>query len=167
MHLATFLQWLSSSSNASVQWVLFQVICWVAFFVETGPWILEATDDALQALLPSANRRKRRYSQSLKEEVAKAAAEGSHGRSARQVLENMSRFQRRIVSAAAGKANSWIDLRLARYWAAALELSRGGGLHVFGLALDATRAGGKDMLFSCLYFPEVGKGFWLPPQDPL
>ena len=109
MHLATFLQWLSSSSNDLVQWVLFQVICWVAFFVETGPWILEATDDALQAPLPSANRRMRRYSQSLKEEVAKAAAEGSHGRSARQVLENMSRFQRRIVSGAAGEAKGRND----------------------------------------------------------
>lgn len=103
----------------------------------------------------------------LNEEVANMASHGGHGRSAAAVLANMDRFQRSLVQKSCKMANSWIDLRLARYWAHVLKVCRTPGLQVYGLAMDQTRAGGKDMLYTCLFLPELGQGCWLPPQDSL
>ena len=51
----------------------------------------------MEAPLPFGTRRKRRISGALKEAVARAAAIGSHGRTGAQVLQNMSRYQRRLM----------------------------------------------------------------------
>jgi hypothetical protein len=53
---------------------------------------------------------------------------------------------------------------LAAYWAAAQTLATRVQRPVFGLAWDATRVDGKEMLFSALFFCSLLKGFWLPPQ---
>lgn len=165
MPLCQFLAWLSEGSKATTQWLHFQVMCWLAFYLEQGTWMQGSSTDPLQAPIPSANRRKRRYSKLLQEAVAKEAAEGGHGRSARAVLENMSHFQRKRCKLAAKSANKWVDGRLARYWDACKQTCRTPGLSVFGVAADQTRAGQRDMLFSCLYLTEVRKACWLPPQD--
>ena len=79
----------------------------------------------------------------------------------------MDRFQRSLVQTSCKMANSWNDLRLARYWAHVRNVSRTLVLKSIGLALDQTRAGGKDMLYTCMFLPELGQGCWLPPHDSI
>eukprot|EP00974_Lingulodinium_polyedra_P119953 11173145-Lingulodinium_polyedra.AAC.1 len=77
----------------------------------------------------------------------------------------MNLFQQRALIKYAKHANQWLDRRVSRYWQAIQDTCRVPGLNVFGLALDQTRAGQKDMLFTALYLPELHKGCWLPPQE--
>jgi hypothetical protein len=48
------------------------------------------------------------------------------------------------------------------HWHHLRAVFRAPELRIYSLALDATRAAGKDMLFQTLYAPEVGVGAWLP-----
>eukprot|EP00974_Lingulodinium_polyedra_P013300 1289499-Lingulodinium_polyedra.AAC.1 len=60
--------------------------------------------------------------------------------------------------------NDFVKDRVALYWHVAQSSLAGSVGPVLSFVSDATRAGGKDFLFSALYSPRGGFGFWLPPQ---
>eukprot|EP00974_Lingulodinium_polyedra_P075586 7323957-Lingulodinium_polyedra.AAC.1 len=53
---------------------------------------------------------------------------------------------------------------MARYLEATRKAFQGAQQPIWSVAWDATRAGGKDLLFSCLWHPASGLAAWLPPQ---
>jgi hypothetical protein len=79
----------------------------------------------------------------------------------------MHRFTRHCskkLSKSGRKANKYLLQRVKGHWHHLRAVFRAPELRIYSLALDATRAAGKDMLFQTLYAPEVGVGAWLPPQ---
>jgi len=165
MGVASFLLCLYSSRSVQVTGILVQALAYLAFYIEQGAVLQALSEDPLEAPLPFGTRRKRRISGALKEAVARAVAIGSHGRTGAQVLQNMSRYQRRLMGASR-KANDWTRHRVARYWQHVQAFCLSARCSTYALSMDATRAGFKDMLFSAMFLPEVRKAFWLPPQEP-
>ena len=96
--------------------------------------------------------------------MAKLAAEGDLGRSGRAVMQAVGRLKGMKRKFAEHHANEYTKLRVARYWKMVKDTfgeRQGRTLH---LASDATRAGGKECLFSCAFCPSLLKAAWLPPQ---
>ena len=72
--------------------------------------------------------------------------------------------QRKGIERREHNANEFVFLRMARYLEATRAAFRGLRTQVWSVSWDATRAGGKDLLFSCLWNAEAGVGAWLNPQ---
>ena len=147
--------------------LLRQLVLWVAFLLQGGAWIQEASADHLVAPLPMGNTRRRDIPFRVRDAVGEAAGGGQLGRSGRAVMAVMHRFARHCskkLSKSGRKANQYLLERAKGYWHHLRATFRAPECRIYSLALDATRAAGKDMLFQTLYVPEVGVGAWLPPQ---
>ena len=118
----------------------------------------------LQAPLPRVQKRARRLSKHLKDAIAQAAADRSVAPSGARVLQQMHRWKGVLKRIRCAHGNLYVWGHLAAYWAAAQTLATRVQRPVFGLAWDATRVDGKEMLFSALFFCSLLKWFWLPPQ---
>ena len=163
MPVATFLAWTFKAASAAVRVACRQLVLFLALMLERGAWLEAASRDPLDAALPVASVKRRRISREVKDRVAEAGSEGQLGQSGRQVLQIMGRWGR-WQQQAFKTANSFLPGRVAAYWQAGQEAFRAGGGPVLSLSWDATRAGGKEMLFSCIWSPALQKGMWLPPQ---
>jgi len=147
--------------------LLWQLVLWVSFLLERGAWIQGASTDHLAAPLPMGNTRRRNIPFRVRDAVGEAAGGGQLGRSGRAVMAAMHRFTRHCskkLSKSGRKANQYLLQRVKGYWHHLRAVFRAPECRIYSLALDATRAAGKDMLFQTLYVPEVGVGAWLPPQ---
>jgi hypothetical protein len=149
--------------------LLWQLVLWVSFLLEGGAWILLASTDHLGAPLPMGNTRRRDIPFRVRDAVGEAAGGGQLGRSGRAVMAVMHRFTRHCskkLAKSGRKANQYLLQRVKGYWHNLRAAFRAPECRIYSLALDATRAAGKDMLFQTLYVPELGIGGWLPPQAP-
>ena len=165
MPVAKALLWLSSGNAPMVQYLYRQLLCFLAFLIERRtPWLRAASADFLQAPLPRGKKRTRRLSKHLKDAIAQAAADRSVAPSGARVLQQMHRWKGVLKRIRCGHANLNVWGHLAAYWTAAQTLATRVQRPAFGLAWDATRVDGKEMLFSALFFCSLLKGFWLPPQ---
>ena len=147
--------------------LLWQLVLWASFLLVGGAWIKEASGDHLVAPLPMGNARRRDIPFRVRDAVGEAAGTGQLGRSGRAVMVAMHRFSRHCskqLAKSGKKANQYLLKRVKGYWHHLRAVFRAPECRIYSLALDATRAAGKDMLFQTLYVREIGVGAWLPPQ---
>ena len=80
------------------------------------------------------------------------------------VMRRFSRHCFKQLSKSGREANQYLLERMKGYWHNIRAMFGAPECRIYSLALDATRAAGKDMLFQTLYVPEIGAAAWLPPQ---
>ena len=141
-----------------------QLVCSLSVVVEHSSWLQQSTTDHLQSPLPSGPYKRRRITVEVKHAVARAAAEGSVARNATGVMAVVQRLRGYRKRKREGKANSFVYDRVALYWAVVRAMFQQAIRPVFSLTMDATRAGGRDMLYSAVYCQSLGLAAWLPPQ---
>ena len=74
--------------------LLGQLACWLAKVVEHSPWIKEASSDPLDTPVVQGPIRARIVEAQFKQAVAKMAARPDPGRSSREVVATIDRFQK-------------------------------------------------------------------------
>ena len=138
----------------------------LAFDMEAGPWWARMSTDAIHdAPVPLAVARARRVDPNLRSQLGKEAGKGTLARTGGKsvvLLQRVRKWKVKALGRAVGEAG--VESRVAWYWTGGQEFFSPDKCHVLSVALDATRMSGRDTLYLAAYSPELGKGFWLPPQ---
>ena len=122
----------------------------ISFLLDRSVWLRGASDNVLDTGVPEGTHKRRRIAARVMEGVARAAGTGELGRSGSKVMQSLWK-QRKGICQREENANRFQLLRMARYFEAAQRTFRQPSTEVWSVAWDATRAGGKDLLFSCLW----------------
>ena len=130
-------------------------------------WDACCTDALLSASVPTGAKRARRLDPLLVDALGKMAGEGVLARSGSAASANMHRFRRFTKKQLANStANTAAGRRAYVYWQAGQRAFSADRVRVVSMALDGSRMGGRDALFSCLYSPRQEVAVWCPPQAP-
>lgn len=163
--LWVFVRFLAISVEDPLRLLLRQVLAWLAFLIEGGTWLCEASDDPLDGPCPHGVYRARTIDDQLRERIAEASSSG--GPSNAKMVESLQRWGIRKIHIAGKTALSFGGYRVTRYWQACMQLFKKALPVVLCLVMDATRVGKKDMLITAAYDPRRKKAMWLPPQVPV
>ena len=165
MTVAASLCWLAACPTRGVHFLFQQLLRIVAWMIDWSPWLLGATANVVHAPLPRGPVRARRIPGHLKNEIARAAAEGHLAESGAKVMTIMRWRPGWMAMAGSTKAaNRFTRTRVAVYWRAVRAALAASPLRHYSLAWDGTRAGMREVLVAALWSPALRRAVWLPPQ---
>ena len=163
-HLLVFLH---SQGGSQSMWLWRELLCWAAFAIESGPLWAAASRDAADIPAPRGPKRARRLHPKMLDAVGKLAGEGHVARSgakAVRVLRFALRRRGLWQGCSASTANDAQLTRARRYRDSAAAQMHHSKSSVLSVAMDASRMGGRDVLYSALWACGQRKGCWGDPM---
>ena len=166
IELLDLLIFLSSSSGSGMEWLFLDLMSWIAFHIECGPWWGEMSEDAIvDAPVPMATSRARRIDPVLKGQLAKTGNEGTLVRSGGKAVALLHRIRKwKINRMGRTMGNDSVTFRQGQYAKAGRAVFDPTRCNIICLSLDASRVSGKDTLYVAMFAPQLGKAMWCPPQ---
>ena len=165
--LHRLLVFLAKSGSDACMWIWRELVCWLSWMLETGPLWRSASSDALDIPAPRGPRRARRLNPHLLDALGKVAGEGDLARSGAKAAQVL-RFalRRRGLWHGVGKraGNEAQNTRAKRYRLCSGEAMDSSKVRVLSVAMDASRVGGKDTLYTAMWAPELSQGCWGDPM---
>ena len=143
--------WLWKIGHKHARSLVLQILLWLAFLFNHGPWLNDASSNALMIPLLQGNKRLKRVPANFKDALARAGAEGTEFTSGHHVVKTMRKLNMKQGIDCLKSSNRWIDEVMARYLnSCRMEL---GGPHgrVISIAWDGTRLSLKEYLFAVMY----------------
>ena len=146
--------------------IAYQLVRYMADIIDYHPVWRATVTHALDLPISRGPKRAKAIHPFIIQAVVREAARGRHGKSARQIADNLQRFASK-TRFCPKTANSWTDSELGtRAWSR-WSLLRSVSATYFSIASDATRLGNLDCLWLALGLPEHDTSLWLPQQAPM
>mgnify|MGYP006875406053 CR=1 FL=1 len=121
----------------------------------------------MAAPVPMGPHRARRIDPELKKAIGEQVGQGDMGKTGGMLARSLARARRWPMKKISEKvANNAIGIRVAAYAQEARVVFAPENVSIVSMALDGTRMGGRDTLYSVLYSPERNVAAWAPPQAP-
>ena len=147
--------------------MFYHTLLWVSFFLERELQDKGSTDALKCAPVPRGDKRARRLDPLLLAAISAEAGSGRVCHTGRKVVAMLHRFRVMPREVLEERTGSTLDAKsVLQYLEAGQAFWRGEEWHTVSLAMDATRVGGRDTLFSCLFDPLRKVGCWAPPLAP-
>lgn len=166
VQLPVLLRWLFKKTSSVFADVFWQVMCWVAFAIDAGGAVGEASSDPLD--LPQGRGpqgKSTRVPSAKKYRIAKMAAEGHLVRSGRGLIDIMKELRPGITYADPKSANKWVA---GMGWQYLNKLQRtfklGLSQPIYGITWDASRMSKRDAMIGSVSNSDLDIAGWCIPQ---